>query len=101
MAADALAGSLRRQDISSRDIDNVEYVDPALTWGKILSTCVISMWSNDKKCKYMFMFPLQNLARKEWNSSGNGLASSRKEANMGTNDDQNWTPYWWLSARLQ
>ena len=25
------------------------------------------MWSNDKKCKYMFMFPLQNLARKELN----------------------------------
>ena len=23
------------------------------------------MWSNDMKCKYMFMFPLQNLARKE------------------------------------
>ena len=26
-------------------------------------TCVISMWSNGIKCKYMFMFPLQNLAR--------------------------------------
>ena len=23
------------------------------------------MWSNDMKCKYMFMFPLKNLARKE------------------------------------
>ena len=23
------------------------------------------MWSNDIKCKYMFVFPLQNLARKE------------------------------------
>ena len=23
------------------------------------------MWSNDIKCKYMFMFPLKNLARKE------------------------------------
>ena len=23
------------------------------------------MWSNDIKCKYMFMFRLQNLARKE------------------------------------
>ena len=29
-----------------------------------LSTCVISMCSNDIKCKYMFMFPLKNLARK-------------------------------------
>ena len=31
---------------------------------RILSTCVISMWSNDIKCKYMFMFPLKNLACK-------------------------------------
>ena len=57
-------GSLRRQDISSHDIDCVEYVSPCLTWGRILSTCVISMWSNDLKCKYIFMFPLKNLARK-------------------------------------
>ena len=55
---------LRRQDISSHDIDYVEYVGPGLTLGGILSTCVISMWSNDIKCKYMFMFPLKNLARK-------------------------------------
>ena len=48
----------------SHDIDYVEYVRPGLTWGRILSTCFISMWSNDIKCKYMFMFPLQNLARK-------------------------------------
>ena len=34
-------------------------------WGRVSTTCVISMWSNDIKCKYMFMFPLQNLARKE------------------------------------
>ena len=57
-------GSLCRQDISSHDIDYVEYVAAGLTWGRILSTCVISMWSNDIKCKYMFMFPLKNLARK-------------------------------------
>ena len=63
-------GSLRRQDISSHDIDHVEYVAPGLTRGKILSTCVISMWSNNIKCKYMFMFPLKNSARKELN---NGL----------------------------
>ena len=25
------------------------------------------MWSNDIECKYMFMFPLQNLAHKELN----------------------------------
>ena len=35
-----------------------------LTWGRISSTCVIPMLSNDIKCKYMFMFPLKNLARK-------------------------------------
>ena len=57
-------GSLRRQDISSHDIDYEEYVGPGLTWGRILSTCVISMWSNDMKCKYMCMIPLKNLAHK-------------------------------------
>ena len=30
----------------------------------MLSTCVISMWSNDIKYKYMFMFPLKNLVPK-------------------------------------
>ena len=44
---------------------DVEYVGPGLTWGRILSTRVISMWSNDTKCKYMFMFPLKKLTRKE------------------------------------
>ena len=57
-------GSLRRQAISSHDIDYEEYVGPGLTWGRILSTCVMSMWSNDIKCKYMFILPLKNLARK-------------------------------------
>ena len=42
----------------------IEYVGPYLTWGRILSTCVVSMWRNDKKCKYMFMFTLKNLACK-------------------------------------
>ena len=57
-------GSLRHQDISSHDIDCIEYLGPSLAPGRILSTCVISMWKNDTKCKYMFMFPLKNLARK-------------------------------------
>ena len=35
-----------------------------LVWGRISTTCVISMWRNDTKCKYMFMFPLKNLSRK-------------------------------------
>ena len=41
----------------------VEYVGPGLIWGRILSTCVIPIWSNGIKCKYMFMFPQKNLAR--------------------------------------
>ena len=50
--------------MSSHDIDYVVYVGPGLTRGRILSSRVISMWSNDIKCKYMFMIPLKNLARK-------------------------------------
>ena len=61
MAADAVAPY---QDISSHDIDYVEYVGPYLTWWRILSTCVIPMQRNDIKCKYLFMFPLKNLAHK-------------------------------------
>ena len=61
MAADALAPHVARTSAKC----NVKYVDTALTWGRILSTCVISMWSNDIKCRYVFMFPLQNLAPKE------------------------------------
>ena len=57
-------GSLRRQDISSHDIDYIEYVGPSRIRGSVLSTCVKSMWSNGIKCKYMFVFPLKNLARK-------------------------------------
>ena len=66
-----LTRSLRRQDISSHDIDYIEYVGPSLTWGSILSTCVKSMWRNDIKCKCMFMFPQKNLAHK-------GLTSQSK-----------------------
>ena len=59
-----MPGSFRRQDISSHDIDYVEYAGPNLTWGRILRTCVISVWSNDIKYKYMFMLSLKNAARK-------------------------------------
>ena len=52
------------QDISKHDIDYIEYVGPSLISGSVLSTCVKSMWRNDIKCKYMFMFSLKNLARK-------------------------------------
>ena len=33
--------------------------------GRILIIYGILVWRNDIKCKYMFMFPLKNLARKE------------------------------------
>ena len=64
-----------RQDISSHAIDYIEYVAPSLTWGRILSTCVISMWINDTKCKYMFMFPLKKLARKGLNQNWSPILS--------------------------
>ena len=54
-------GSLRRQDISSHDIDYIEYVGP-LTWRSVLRTCVKSMWRNDIKCKYEFMFPQKKIS---------------------------------------
>ena len=31
---------------------------------KISTSCDISMWKNDMKCKYIFLFPLKNLACK-------------------------------------
>ena len=52
------------QDFSSHNIDKIEYVSPYLTWGRIISTCVKSMWRTDMICEYMFLFPLNNLARK-------------------------------------
>ena len=35
-----------------------------LIWGRISNNCVVSIWRNDTKWKYMFMFPLKKLARK-------------------------------------
>ena len=57
-------GSFRHPDISNYDIDYVESVSSCLTWGRISTICVMSVWINDVRCKYMFMFPLKNLARK-------------------------------------
>ena len=36
-----------------------------LTWGRISTTCVMSLWKNNRNCKYMFLFLLKNLAHKE------------------------------------
>ena len=46
---------LRRQVISSHGIDCIEYVGRSLTWGRIVTTCVISMWKNDTKCIYAYI----------------------------------------------
>ena len=37
-------------------IDCVEYVAPGITWGNILSTCVISMWGNGIKCNGLLLW---------------------------------------------
>ena len=60
-----LMPSLRRQDISSHDIDYVKSVGPGIIRGTISTIYGLLLWRNDMKCKYMFLFPLKNLARKE------------------------------------
>ena len=59
-----MPGSLRRQNISSHDIDYVEEAGPCLTRGGISTACVLLVGRNDIKYEYMFMFFLKNLARK-------------------------------------
>ena len=56
--------SLRRQVISSHDIDYVEDVGHGLTRGRISTTCVMSVWRNAINCRYIFMFATENFARK-------------------------------------
>ena len=63
MAADALAPYVARK--SGLWYWLCRICRSLFTWGRMLSTCVISMWSNGIKWKYMFMFPRKNLARKE------------------------------------
>ena len=55
-------GSLRHQDISNHDIDY------GLLRGRISTIYGMSVWRDD--LKYMFMFALQNLARKELRTTG-------------------------------
>ena len=45
--------------------DYVKYVGPGLIRGRISTIYGMSVWRNDIKYKYMFMFPLENLACKE------------------------------------
>ena len=55
---------MRRQVISSHGIDYVALVGHRFTWERILTSSVITTWSNTIKCEYMILFPLKNLARK-------------------------------------
>ena len=57
-----LSGSLRRQDISNHDIDYVEWVSPGLIRGRISIIFGMSVWRDDMKCKYMFMYPLKKFS---------------------------------------
>ena len=54
-------GSLSRQDISILDIYYVEYVvSSCLTWGKTSTTCIKSVWRNDR----FFILLMKNQAGK-------------------------------------
>ena len=83
-------GSIGPKDISSHDIDYVEYVGPGLTRGRILNTCAISTWSNDIKGKYMLMLPLRNLTCKGLTNEINILISSAKW--------WSWKKKWWVGG---
>ena len=54
-------GSLCRQDISTHDIDYIEQVSSCLAWGRISTTCVMSVWRNYINCRYVFVFIRKNL----------------------------------------
>ena len=79
MATDALAPYVART--SAAMMLTIENVGPSLTWRRILSTCVISMRRFDTKCKYMFLFPLKNLARKGLRNSCEQIRSDKIQCN--------------------
>ena len=58
------SGDLHPRDNSTYNIDCVEYTSSCLTWERISTTCVMSVWKNDMNCRYIFMFLLKNLAPK-------------------------------------
>ena len=55
-------GSFRRQVISTHNIEHVEWVDPCPKRGRISTACVMLMWKNKIKCKYMFISPLKKIS---------------------------------------
>ena len=88
-------GSLHRQDISSNDIDCVEYVGPGLTWERILGICVISMWSIDIKYKYMLILASKELTIVILSVSQQWMTVWQRWLTMSLN--QHW---WTLSAHV-
>ena len=51
------SGSLHRQIIRNHDINYARQTDPCFPREWISTTCVILVLWNDRKCKYIFMFP--------------------------------------------
>ena len=50
-------GCSHHRDITSHAIDDAGQTGPWLPQGRISTTCAISMVTNDRKCKYIFIFP--------------------------------------------
>ena len=100
------SGSLCRQDISNHDIDFVEWARSCLTWGMLSTACVMSIWRNDIKCKYMLLFPLKNLAHKgscfiNWLDQYMHIWMLFIIISYLYPYISLWRLFWWLSARLQ
>ena len=59
-------GSLRRQHISTHDIEYIEHVSSCFlyVWGRISTTFVMSIRRNYINCRYIVMFPMKHLARR-------------------------------------
>ena len=72
-------------------------LDSPLIRGRISTTCVVSMWRNDTKCKYMFMFPLKNLAHKGFRNS-RGFASLKFRCMWFDIHGTDWMLVWLISV---
>ena len=61
---------LHRQVISSHDIEYVKLIGPCFISGRHSITGVFSVRRNYIICSYIFIFPLENLARKGLSNAG-------------------------------
>ena len=57
--------SLRHQDISTHEFDYVELLRSYISWGRVSTTCVMSLWRNDINCSYNLIFTMKKLAGQE------------------------------------